>query len=66
MKMDARSKRSNLGNFNELEILCPKEVHSCKHRRIYFLANVKAKWSLEGCQLATLPNTGDGGGGGVM
>ena len=63
MKMDARSKQSNLANLKGLEILCPKGVHSCKHLvRIYFLANVKAKRSLEGCQLATIANTGEGGG----
>ena len=62
--MDARSKRSNLANFNGLEILCPKEVHSCNFlygllRLITYLpTNMEAKRSLEGCQIATVANTG--------
>ena len=62
--MDARSKWSNLANFNGVEILCPKEVHSCNfihgllHPIINFPANMEAKRSLEGCQIATLANTG--------
>ena len=62
--MDARSKWSNLANFNGVEILCPKEVHSCNflrgllHSKSYFPANMEAKRSLEGCQITTLANTG--------
>ena len=61
--MDAHSKRSNLANFNGLEILCPKEVHSYNflhgflHLITYLPANMEAKRSLEGCQIATLANT---------
>ena len=64
VKLDARSKRSNLANFNGLQILCPKVVHSCNflhgllHLITYLPANMEAKRSLEGCQIATLANTG--------
>ena len=50
--MDARSKRSNLANFNGLEILCPKEVHSYNflhgflHLITYLPANMEAKRSV--------------------
>ena len=62
--MDARSKPLNLANFSGLEILCPKEVRSCNflhgllHPRTYSLANMEAKRSLEGCQIAAFAETG--------
>ena len=49
------------------QILCPKEVHSCNfirgllHVIIYLPANMEAKRSLEGFQIATHANTGGGG-----
>ena len=66
VKLDARSKRSNLASFNGLEILCPKAVRFCNflhgllHPITYLLANMESKRSLEGCQIATLANTGGG------
>ena len=47
-----------------LEILCPKEVYFCNflhgliHLITFLPGNREAKQSLEGCQIATLANTG--------
>ena len=51
-------------NFNQLENLCPKVVHSCNflqgllHIITYLPANMESKRSLEWCPIATLANTG--------
>ena len=64
IKMGARSKWSNLSNFDGLETLCPMNVFSCKflygllHLRTAALENMNPKRGLQGRQIATFGNMG--------